>query len=135
MEDRTKQSPTDSAGRGGDAVPLPTTIDAIRHPWDANSILDRAIAIWDSDSTSDVLIVLPRGEAAKMENRLRVKLAAVRKELKRAGAATKQFGFESTILRWTLLDGTEHEALCLSRVVYSRHTIIEAFDSLLGDKQ
>jgi len=136
MEDRTEQPHSDSAGRGGDALPLESIIDAVRHPWDANSILERAIAVWDSDPATDIVIILLRGDAKPMENRLRVKLAAIRKQLKQGGGtAIKQFGFETTTINWTLEDGTQREALCLSRVVHTRHIAIEAFDAILGAKK
>lgn len=134
MENRDEQSHADSAGRN--SPPLASILDAVRHPWDANSILDRAIAVWDHDPTRDVLVILPLGEAKPMENRLRVKLAAVRKELKKSGvSAIKQFGFETQIMKWTLEDGTEQECLILGHVVYARHTVSEAFDAFFGEKK
>lgn len=88
--------------------------------------------LWDSDPTMDLLVITELGEASKMDNRLRVKLASIKKDL---GSGFKQFGFGTTYLNWTLLDGTEREALVLSRRVHPRHTALEAFDAVFGEKK
>jgi hypothetical protein len=132
MENRTEQSHTDSAGGSRNVVALASILDAVRHPWDANSILEWAIMLWESDPGMDLLVITELGDARPMDNRLRVKLASVKKEL---GSGFKQFGFTTTYFGWTLLDGTEREALVLSRKVHRRHTALEAFDAVFGAKK
>jgi len=132
MADRVQQLPPDSAGGTRHAASLASILDAVRHPWDANSILEWAIMLWESDPSMDLLVITELGEARPMDNRLRVKLASVKKEL---GSGFKQFGFTTTYFGWTLLDGTEREALVLSRKVHRRHTALEAFDAVFGEKK
>lgn len=88
--------------------------------------------LWDSDPSMDLLVITELGEARPMDNRLRVKLASIKKEL---GSGFKQFGFSTTYFNWTLIDGTQREALVLSRKVHGRHTALEAFDAVFGEKK
>lgn len=138
MEDRTEQSHNDSEGHGRTTVsrPLSSILDTVRHPIDANAVLEWAMMLWDESPTTDLIVITNLGDAAVMDNRLRVKLSTVRKTLKYAKAyQIKRFGFTSTYFAWTLENGEEREALCLSRKVLDKHTMLEAFDSILGEKK
>jgi hypothetical protein len=88
--------------------------------------------LWDSDPGMDLLVITEYGEAEAMDNRLRVKLSSVKKELV---SGFKQFGFTTTYMDWTLVDGTQRQALILSRKVHARHTALEAFDAVFGEKK
>jgi len=113
------------------AKPHQTIVDLNRHPWDTASILDWMLSVWDDEPQWHLLVITSKGDGAALDNRLRVKLSHVRRELKhRKISGIKQFGFESNVIAWTTLDGIELEALCLRRTFQIRHAMGEAIEDL-----
>lgn len=96
-------------------------LNTVQHPYDSSSVLNWVLWRWQEDPYAHLLLITKRGEAVSLNNKIRVKLSNARATLKHNGTAMRQFGMESTIIDWTLLDGTTLEALCLSRVVMARH--------------
>lgn len=111
-------------------------LDTTKHPFDPASILDWALTQWDEDGRAGLVIITSKGDGDAMDGRIRVKLSLARKKLRDAKATgMKEFGIESQIIPWTLADGTELEALCITRKLHARHTMMEAFDSIFNGEQ
>jgi len=117
-------------------VEIETILDITRHPYDSASILDWAIGIWDRFPQCNLLIITNRGDGAALDNRLRVKLSGMRKQLKHQKAiGVKQFGIHTTFIKWDVGDGTRRDGVCLRRMIEGRHIVTEAFDSVLTQEK
>jgi hypothetical protein len=111
-----------------------TILDTTRHSYDMAAILTWMLEIWDVTPSWDLLILTHKGDGSALDNRLRVKLSTIRKELKQKETrGMKQFGFESRVIGWTLEDGTEREALVVQYRKTMRHSMRESFDEVFGD--
>ncbi len=109
-----------------------TILDTTMHPHDTESILDWILLQWQMTPQANLHVLVEVGDAASMDNRLRVKLAKIRTAFKRQKiTGIQQFGISSVILPWTRLsDSKELEALTLHRVVHLRHTFTTAFEDV-----
>lgn len=72
------------------------------------------------------MLITGKGDGEALNNRLRVKLSTARRSLKDQGILSYQhFGMESTVIPWTLEDGTERDALHLVKVTHHRHVFAD----------
>lgn len=111
---------------------MSTILDITKHPFDPASILEWMLENWSESPNNDLLVITHQGDAAALDNRLRVKLSTIRRELKNRDAKFKQFGFESDIILWTTTESPPRmlEAVCLHYRVHMRHNIIDLFDEI-----
>lgn len=115
-------------------IEMKTILDITKHSYDPASILDWMLEVWETEPGVDLMLITAQGDGAALDNRIRVKLSQVRRELKYAKVAgVQQFGLETSIIGWTHLDGTEREALTVHRKKTIRHTAMEAFDQIMGE--
>lgn len=111
-----------------------TILDTTRHSYDMAAILTWMLEIWDVHPNWDLLILTHKQDGSALDNRLRVKLSTIRKELKQKKVSgMKQFGFDSQVMAWTLEDGTEREALVVQYKKTKRHSMRESFAEVFGD--
>ena len=99
-------------------------LDITKHPVDSNSILNWMLWRWEQDPQAALMIITHEGDGTRLNNRLRVRLSTARTALRKGGIKEfKQFGIETTLIAWTMSDGTRREALCLTRIVLTRHVV------------
>lgn len=100
------------------------------HPYDTASILDWVLEQWQANPGLDLLILTQLGEGEKLEMRIRIKLAKIRKSLKNQKITDiEQFGFRSSVFRWDVDEANAYDALALERIHQDRHVWAEAFET------
>ena len=101
-------------------------LNTVEHPFSTASILNWMLEQWSIQPSRPLVLILPPGEGEKVDNRIRVKVAKIRKSLLSSGQDDFiQFGFHSMVIPWTEATGTNLDALCINRVKTGRHKALE----------
>lgn len=99
------------------------TIKNLRqHPIDSTSLVLWMLTVWDADENASLILVCRLGKGADLVNRIRVRFSKIRRQLRMSGETNvKQFGLATSIIHWTLEDGTQDEAVIITRTFERRH--------------
>lgn len=108
-----------------------SVVNTIEHPYDASSILNWMLSIWDENPAMPVVVIINAGDGDKMNQLLRTHLSQARAALKRRNIPLRtQFGFTTKLISWNVTPTAAYEALCIVRTVQTRHRIAEMMSEL-----
>lgn len=104
----------------------------MQHPYDSSMLIDWMLETWLAIPNETLVIITFPEDGLNTINRLRVKLSIARKALKvQHVTAIRRFGIRTSVIPWTMEDGTQLEAVIMNQLIERRHvmqTALSQFD-------